>query len=190
MAATIPQAVATARRVFQGKITREQMASLSRRERAVIGLAIMLAMPDDFLDDTGDGALHPRRNDLAMVLYDICGRGIDRHTERDSWLGACRALGLYARNPGRGGMKIFALTPPPEVQALVNELGVTPAVAAFKEAADAALKAEEEEDRLAREKYEARVAKLRAIVDSLTESERTALGHMLKGDDDLVYFYD
>jgi hypothetical protein len=94
---------------------------------------------------------------------------------------------LYAPNPGRGGTKTYTLTPPPELQALVAELGVTPAVVAFKETADAAAAAEKEEAQRKKDELEARVARLRALFEPLTEGDRCLLIDLIKGREPYPY---
>lgn len=134
-----------ARQVLTGEIDREKLAqpgTLSPSDRrgmlAYVGVALMLVTRHGLDEDnrvTGG---------LANILYDLVYRGTQAEIEEDardydqntvyaSYLQqSARAQGLHL--PGERGQTLV-LSPPPELQALVDELGVTPAVSQFMAAA-------------------------------------------------------
>ncbi len=113
------------RQVFAGEVTRTQLMTRSVPEMAFVGVAIMLAVPRQFLDRGNVVKGH-----LSVALGRLLSSGVSQTQ-------AARDMGLYRPNPGRGNGKPVQLTPPPQLTRLVRELGATPAVQVFlRDAAD------------------------------------------------------
>jgi len=139
---TPEQALEAVRKVFAGDVKRNQVVHLPVRAQVYVGVAIILAFANHYLDDmvmvcplnrTFEELLtlrNPERQKASTLIYD--------------YTGACRDAGFYTPSPGRGGRKLVRLTPPAALTELVAELGTTPAAREFYAAAQAAVAAHQE----------------------------------------------
>jgi hypothetical protein len=120
------------RQVFMGEVTRAQLAQRPNPDKAFVGVAIMLAAREQFLD--GNNVV---KGSLTQAMSRLLSEGtFNAEGELNLMSGSPLAVAagdmeLYRRTPGRSGGKRVELTPPPQLVALVNELGVTPAIQAF-----------------------------------------------------------
>lgn len=160
MRATLQQLLELTRLVFAGTITRAELSRRSTHEQAFVATAIMLASRQGFLDDNNT-VVGPYNRVLEALLSAGTVNwlaGEEGFKSGDALVQAARSAGLYRPTPGLGGIKPIVLTPPAELAALVQELGCTPAIAAFLRDAETGA----EQERLWHEEHEAIAAEKRA----------------------------
>lgn len=120
-------------------VTRRDVVGLTKNEAAYVGMALVLARPDRFLNVSARGHwIAGRFNEVLNALLCV---GIPGNTLDPARLvGLCRYIGLYKSEPGKGGVKHLRPTPSPDFTALVAELQHHPAVDAFLADADEAVR--------------------------------------------------
>lgn len=133
MGVTLQQLLELTRQVFTGAVNRAELSRRSTQEQAFVATAIMLAARQNFLYDN-----NMVRGAFSNVLEALLSAGIVNHFAGEkgfktggTLVQAALAAGLYRPTRGRGGGKSIILTPPPELDALLQKLGYTQAVAKF-----------------------------------------------------------
>lgn len=155
---TQSQLLLTVRDVFGGRISPERLRRLSGPEQAYVAVAIMLALPDRYLEEDGR-VIGP----LSRVLQRVVYAGPPGHpwVLGESIVKAARRAGLYQSSGSQPKDSAITLTPPPELRALVDELGATAAVQRIQKRIDGARLTPNEPRRHEREAAEV-IAELRA----------------------------
>jgi hypothetical protein len=148
------------RQVFSGTVTRAELSRRSSREQAFVGTAIMLAVPQNYLDGMNVMGIYSRALEtlLSAGTVNFLAREGD-HMSGSTLVNATRSAGLYRPTPGRGGYKTIVLTPPFELVELVQELGHTSAITAFLQDSAAGV----EQARLWREEFDRTTAEENAL---------------------------
>lgn len=135
MRVPLPQLLELTRKVFNGEISRTQLAKRTTYEQAFVGTAIMLAARDFYLVDSnlvkGPYSRHLERLLSAGIVNPYTT--YNKYKNGDALMAAARRADLYRSAPGRGGSKPIMLHPPPQLDALVQELGLTPSISVFIE---------------------------------------------------------
>lgn len=137
----VTEALCLVRKVFCGELLRAQMPDLHRQAQVYIGVAIMLAHPNDYFENPanyyigkgGTTGLCYGPALCALLQTGIINYHHPRFTTESSFISASRNVGLHyslQRKPPS-----VTLDPPDELVALVRELGLTPAIAAFHDQA-------------------------------------------------------
>lgn len=120
-------------------VTRKDLVKISPRLAVHVGMAMIVARPDRFLETRG--STNYIKGNFDHTLTDLLCVGVPDSTLGSSALvGLCRDAGLYASEPGRGGHKRLQPSLPADLSALVEELKNHPAVDAFFKEVDEALR--------------------------------------------------
>jgi hypothetical protein len=126
------------RAVFDGTVSREDLKHLSKHTRVFVGTAIMWLQHDDYISSQGD-LKDPYGESLSYLtqgsIRDYAST-YDFGTAQELRVAAQR-MGFYKPTPGRGDLKQISLQLPPELTALVAELGCTDAIEIFLQQAAA-----------------------------------------------------
>jgi hypothetical protein len=147
--------------IFRGELSRNELSKLDKSVRVFVGTALMVLFREHYLT-SGNIVAGPRgvygdaiRELVAVRSANDGDDGRETYAQgamHDPYvLNTAVRLGLYERQPGRGGIKHIRLQPPPEMVRLVRKFGVTPAIQLFmaeaglKHISDAALAAHLEE---------------------------------------------
>jgi hypothetical protein len=136
---TLQQLLELTRQVFEGRVSRSDLARMSPLERVFVAQGIMLAARSKFLD-SDNSLLRPYNHTLEYLL--VLGT-LNRYTvDIQQWVSGNDLVevslrtGLHQSVPRRGTVPIV-ITPPSELVALVSSLGLTRAVARFLQDAEA-----------------------------------------------------
>ena len=143
MAVPLDRLLGLVRQVFNGEVTRTELAQRSAQEAVFVGVAIMLVVGEPFIyhDSYHDNWVLGHYNERLEYLL-VTGTFNFYQEERRHWhesdlSGASLRSGWHKSfPPGKGGRKDVKLAPPPELEALVVELGRTPAIDRFLQDAE------------------------------------------------------
>jgi hypothetical protein len=134
MAVSQVQIVETIRKVFGGRIRRDDLGALSIEELVYLAVALIAAYRDRFLDDTGI-LREPLGKTLSYLV--LAGTGLNGPDfSGDQLVYQSKRLDLHSSPQGKGGRKRITFNVPGFIQELVDETGQTPATQLFLEQVD------------------------------------------------------
>jgi hypothetical protein len=133
--ATLEKLLALTRQVFNGTFRRVDLLTMTPQQKAFIGTAIMLAAGEEYAwRGSTSGSIHVESN-YGEHLHNLTQRGLFNthevgYDDRPRyWVGSPEKLQDAGRRAGLYGQ--YKLTPPPELELLIGELGRTPAIEQF-----------------------------------------------------------
>lgn len=128
-----------ARQFLTGELPRSALKGRSSREKVFVGTAIMLAVGEPYFLGPGNEVFGAYATHLETLTDEGVVNPYDPDELHTCWSGrmvlrdAAIRMKMYQPTPGRGHAKTIRLTPPPELTALVDSIGHTPALDAFLE---------------------------------------------------------
>jgi len=123
--------LAVVRDVFEGNISRDDLIHRPPLTRVLVAVAVMLAFPEHYFKE----GTRQLKGNIGLTLYDIIAAGkpakvIERRQPVD-YAKISDDASLHTVH-GKGEGQIVVITPPPQLAALIADLGVTQAIQQFQ----------------------------------------------------------